>query len=344
MKTARTNQNCFWNQEYFCPDPDEVNESIWLESASVQEGVQPASDLRRLNAFGAQQSMVDPDPESDPPTTCETRLPWAPDLLGRDWMAEEGILIVGSAYAGFVKEYSGGVGMHLRDYLACKTANEFRAHFIEQVVGAFRKYYGFVERLGESLKSQNATFSGFALTDLCKASFVCRMGSDCENGEPKHRGYIKEGRTIRTDEGGDPWVEAAPELYCRYVENPKAMDWTWRRLSMGRAQRIVTLGRIAEHGVLRCFQAHHCQVQGITSRSGEWSRFRNPDQSNWARRQNYAEPKLRLSHWLDEQDWWTVTGNHEGSARQWRILPIKHPSQASVNTEEVKRILKLMAA
>ena len=90
--------------------PDDVNEEIWSESSSVQESVQPLCDLRKLNAIGAQQGMIDPDPESDPPATCETLLPWVPDLLGKNWRAEDSILIVGSAYAGFIKEYSGNVG------------------------------------------------------------------------------------------------------------------------------------------------------------------------------------------------------------------------------------------
>ena len=285
--------------------------------------------------------MLDPDPESDPPATCETLLPWVPDLLGKNWRAEGSILIVGSAYAGFIKEYSDNMGMHLHDYLRCKSPGEFRTHFVAQVVKAFRKYYGFVERLGTSLNGENATFADFALTDLCKASFVCRMGSDCENPEPQHYGYVKKGRVIRRDEGGDSWVEAKPKLYASYVESSKPLDWTWRRLSTSGAKRIIALGRIAEHGLLRCFQAHPLHVRGIKSRSGEWSRFRKPDQSDWARRQNYAEPRFRLSHWLDEQDWWTVTGNCEGT---WRILPIKHPSQATVNIDAVKRILESMVS
>ena len=298
-----TDRAHFWSDEHFDTGWDKVNEAIWAKSASIQGRIQPVSELRTLYAIGAQQGMINLDNQTD-------TLPWVPDLLGRNWRERESIVIVGSAYAPFIKEYS-TVGISLFDYTRCRNPREFRSIFVKEVVNVFQEYYGFVPKLGYSLYGNVATFAKFALTDLCKASFVRRMGSNCGLLDAQEPEYL---RAKRKDKGGDGVVKCQPELYSKYVAS--ASPWTWERLSAGRAVRIIALGSIAEHGLLRCFTEHVPDVS-ISSRSGAvWKRLCKADGNRWAT--HYAHDRFHLTHWLDKQDWWSVTGKWRDTNREWR--------------------------
>jgi hypothetical protein len=84
---------------------------------------------------------------------------------------------------------------------------------------------------------------------------------------------------------------------------------------------------------------HPEHIQNIKSKTGQWRRFDKPQEVDWVGR----NAEFPLEHWLEESDWWTVTGNVNCIEREWRILPIEHPSQASVDMDAVKRVLGLMA-
>lgn len=84
----------FWSPDNFGLD-DELNRRIWDESPRLQRDIQVQQDVLSAGAIGAQQAMV-----------CEQPLPWVPDIIGKESRAEDGVLIVGSAYAGFISEHS----------------------------------------------------------------------------------------------------------------------------------------------------------------------------------------------------------------------------------------------
>src|SRR4030095_14884020 len=77
---------------------DAVNEEIWARSPDLQRHIQPPEALQLAGAVGAQQAMLLDDPHGV--------LPWVPDLLGMSWRERDALLVVGSAYAGFIAECS----------------------------------------------------------------------------------------------------------------------------------------------------------------------------------------------------------------------------------------------
>jgi hypothetical protein len=338
----RKEESTFWTLASLAAD-DDLNRIMWETSASLQAKIHPPETLTGINALGAQQAMLDPDPLAAPPITSQTVLPWVPDLLGANWTDEESLLIVGSAYAGFIREYNGGKGLRIRDYLACSQQkwSRFQAEFIRQVVTEFRAYYGFVERLVRALSGQGATISNAAITELCRASFVRRVGHDGSREWERLKGYVNSGVVVRHDKSGDPSGPLSAQVFARYVENPTAAEWLWQRMWKSKARRVVVLGRVAEHGLLRCL-ASRTEVSNIACSQGCWIRFHRPDDDTWARLSGHADPRVKLSHWLANRDWWTVTASVEGKARHWHVLPIRHPSRSAVDVQQVARILRLM--
>src|SRR4051794_21754424 len=97
----------FWAASTLNVD-DEVNDGIWSQSIAVQKEIQPPDDLliRDDTPIGAQQAMVDPDPDCISPIGDGTILPWVPDLVGSKWDDSDSLIIVGTAYAGFIREYN----------------------------------------------------------------------------------------------------------------------------------------------------------------------------------------------------------------------------------------------
>jgi len=150
---------------------DPLNQAIWDNSAAVQLEIGPPERLRAVNSIGAQQAMIEGAPYRNVPC-----LPWVPDLLTQHWKARSAILIVGSAYAGFIREYSGGKGMPIAEYVKA-----YRERSIKLFIDSFRntvipnwRYYDFTEDLIGRLEATGNDVAGFALFDVCRASFVCR--------------------------------------------------------------------------------------------------------------------------------------------------------------------------
>lgn len=96
-------------------------------------------------------------------------LPWVPDLVGRLWREEGGVVVIGSAYAPFIDEpASRHASMPLRDDENAKTAAEFGPRFLARVIRPDASYYGKLRTLLEGLIEPER----LVLTDLCRASFV----------------------------------------------------------------------------------------------------------------------------------------------------------------------------
>lgn len=111
---------------------DEINDDIWRDSPAVQRSVQPPEVLGAPGAVGAQQAMIDGDDV----------LPWVPDLIGSNWRNKNALIIVGSAYAGFIREFSGrGATMPLSDYRTARTWQDFQERFVATVVHPDVNYY-----------------------------------------------------------------------------------------------------------------------------------------------------------------------------------------------------------
>ena len=196
--------------------------------------------------------------------------------------------------------------MPLSVYRAASRWQSFQADFCETVMTRDRNYYGPLSSIIRSSTGRNDARQ-VVLLDLCRASFV-RRGS---NGPP------------RRDESGDGVVLAAPSVYDIYVEANKA--WTWRRLMQGNERRVVALGTIAEHGLLRLFQGVGCEV--THSITGLDCQLKHYPEGRWVRR--YAQVGCVLGQWLEQRAWWNV--RHEPSGREWRVLPVAHPSRSQAD-------------
>jgi hypothetical protein len=296
---------------------DPLNQAIWVESVAVQLGIAPPEQLRAPNSIGAQQAMI----EGSVPC-----LPWVPDLLVSDWESQSAILIVGSAYAGFIREYSGGgKGMPIAAYIKAyeqRSVKLFIDSFKESVIAKWA-YYGHIRRLINGLR---ANIGGFALFDVCRASFVCRSEA------VTLRRRLPAPPVLRKDRGGDKMVRCQPAVFSAYVESSKPNEWLWKRIQGSKATRILALGSIAEHALLRCFarnldRDHLCicsvpdhQEPMRISRRSDWK-----GKTEWALQ--YADDRYHLSHWQkDTSGWWEIEGRIGENTRLWQLLPIPHPS------------------
>ena len=123
----------FWKTE--CLTTDQINAEIWEQSPALQRQIQTPHSLVNIGSVGAQQAMIDGD--------SDCVLPWVPDLIGRDWKDAGSILVVGSAYAGFIDKYSGrSASMSESSYRREQTVEEFQRAFLHMVVMPDASYYG----------------------------------------------------------------------------------------------------------------------------------------------------------------------------------------------------------
>ena len=311
----------FWNRDYFDFD-DPLNQEIWSRSPVVQQEIQSPRELQKPGAIGAQQAMIDLTP--NPRFSASPSLPWVPDVVGKEWHTREALLIVGSAYAGFIREFSTrSRALPLADYVSASSASQFQRSFLRYVVAPDSSYYGPIQALASS-----KTAARIALFDVCRASFVKR-GS---------------GTAQRNDTSGDSVALEAPEVFEQYAENKTQADWTWRRITESQANRIVALGYIAEHGLLRLFARHGMQIQ-VSNGSAPPLRINAfPDGSGrWVK--VYADhPSRPVGSWLKLRCWWTISGEVEGVHRAWHLLPAFHPARHQKPDPEYRQTKVLLAA
>jgi hypothetical protein len=202
-------------------------------------------------------------------------------------------------------------------------------------------YYGPIERFCGSLPDA----SRIALFDLCRASYVKRT---FVNGAETHDSNAKI-------------VEQSAGVFARYVEAKTPEAWLWRRLSGGSALRVVALGTVAEHGLLRLFQRKglaiylHRTTQpevgpltfspaDLRDVSGSWvkvhayKRLRCGTYSL----EKVLTRKVTLDYWLQGQAWWSIRRPGE-DADIWRLLPVYHPRyQTTQRIQGTRKVIDLM--
>ena len=293
----------FWDPRCFDLN-DKINAEIWADSPQLQQGIHPPLALEAAGAFGAQQAMIELADRVfwdnlQPPSI----LPWVPDLVGKRWKKKDAVFVVGSAYAGFIKEYSTRTAaMNLCCYATANSATQFQERFLQDVVQPDSDYYGKLELLVQPYLYA----SQLCLMDLCRASFVKRG----------NRVTRRPMDTSKEPNRGPAWNN-----YLAYAQHVQSDDWTWRRLTESKTEKIVALGSIAEHGILQLFGRNLNPGFTIIDRDG--APLDLPD--FWNR--TYAHPGRNLGYWLNEDDWWIVQGQVGGEKRRWRVLPIYHPSR-----------------
>jgi len=303
--------------DYFAParfDPkDHINERLWATSVTIQRAIQEPRDVASPDDIGAQQAMLRGD----------SVLPWVPDIVGSQWRHRDALLVVGTAYAGFISEFSGRhqkntIALSKYYDLASQPVGIFQTQFLETVVSGDYAFYDPVADLLEGLVDPVKV----ALFDLCRASFV-RRG----HGYERRIDSSKETETVC----------ARPEIYSEYVEwvadpvdeelGPRA--WTWARLRDSKTKCIVALGRVAEHGILRTLKWNLTNFKVHLKRNRNVSAELSLADSRWAGK--YANKSVTISHWYqfecpEEVDWWCVSGSINGEDRMWSVVAVNHPT------------------
>lgn len=302
---------------------DPLNREIIAHSLGLQRGI-PVVTNPDGSVVGSQQVM--PKPEHAHLFGPDNPLPWVPDRVGTGFSRENnGVLVVGSSYNGFIEGYSSR-SMMLADYLAIRDmireGNEDPAHpkvteactkfvqdFESQVMAPDKStYYGPI--LDRLLGDAGVPASRACLTDLCKASFV-RRGPNTGEGD-------------RGDEGNDGIIKNNWSAWTQFLtcnrpghNSPLPYQWLWRR--MQQCRHIFALGTIAEYGVIKMFK-RMAESPGIATRNGgriHLDQSLNPD-ARWE--YCYADSTRKLSRWLDTKDWWNLAEGATG--KKWNLLPV----------------------
>ncbi|MGP8237283.1 MAG: hypothetical protein ACLQVW_18000 [Limisphaerales bacterium] len=299
---------------------DPINRSIWAESVALQRKI--AERETQPLRVGAQQAMSKPCDQAL--FSPKRPLPWVPDLVGSRFGSDRrSVLVVASSYNGFIEGYSRRAAvLPLTDYADAKKAGVaglvgFIARFKECVVDRDEDYYQPILR--DLLAASGCSLEDCCVTDLCKASFVQR-GSGPDSGS-------------RGDKGDDYVVRNYWQQWIPYVagladggrEAPLPYRWLWQRMQNCRV--VVTLGTIAEYGVLKIFQS-------MVTAPKAWSWKDSsvvPDHptmtaevSDWEC--TYASSRRKLRDWLADEDWWVL--GDSSSKPHWFMLPVHHPSSA----------------
>jgi len=280
---------------------DRTNEDIWASSAAIHQ--QPAFHSGQLVAPGSagpQQAMLDQAIHPWLPANCVA--PWVPDLLGEEWTHRNGVLVVGSALAGFIGRYSRRDRvMDLKDYLAAQNWEAFQRVFFRDVVSGDDDYY---ERLCPLLNHP----SRFACFDLVRTSLVVRSVAAMQR---------------RNDENINTRWPDHRAVFARYAEHPKSKQWSTARLLGSQARLIIALGFTAEYGLVRLVANMGFRVRdSATGQIWHERLLREPD--NWT--YGYPGGKGRsLACRYKPPCWWQVEDPATGAPR-WAIVPVVHPS------------------
>lgn len=288
----------FWDEsELDFNDP--LNQEIWNRSPGVQMRLQRPESLEPPGLYGPQQAMIEAEHRhllGDRPC-----LPWVPDLVGKEFNTSGRLAMIGSAYAGFIREYSSrGNTMSIRD-AAAEAMEQFQRAFLRSVVLRDRGYYAPLS----TLAFETAPLSRVAVLDLARVSLVRRGSGACGD---------------RRDNSKQCASAEEARVFASYAESSESRDWTWRRLGGSPARCIVALGLTAEHGLLRLFAAQRCTIRRSDRMDSLWG----IEDRNWPLR--YAGPQL--AHWISgDGSWWRVECLVE--KRRWGVLPVYHPARAN---------------
>ena len=318
----RSSPNGYWDQANF-KLVDAINAEIWTRSPQLQCEIQHPGDLVPPGSVGPQQAMLEPD--ADLGIHASSVLPWVPDIVGKEADGDRAILIFGAAYAGFIREYScRGACLRLAEY-AISARNgggdnwtAFQRVFLENVVVPDIVYYG---RLASLLSSVGVSANRVVVSDLCPCSIVKRT--------------VINNR--RQDDSRQPCKDRA-SVFCWYVEHPVVEGWTWRRVTESLAARIIALGHIAEHGLLRLFSRHGAMISRDEQRLSDLCQGGTVPAWGWVDR--YADPGRKLGHWLKPGRWWTISIN----GRNVQLLPVYHPSTVDNYDPDYRQTGQALAA
>jgi hypothetical protein len=307
----------FWRRCLFDFN-DALNEDLFKKSPQVQ-----IEEIGRPSTIGSQQAMVPGNV-----------LPWIPDPVGKDWASGEAVLFCGSAYAGIFSPYSSRRGqrtMPFGQYAEAKTLEALQRVYFDMIIDppeaqASDAYYGKIQELCTQGADQFdlacvADASSIALFDLCRASFVKRIQ---QNGAIKD---ICDTKYV---------IRAHCDVFDKYVQSLSASEWLWRRVSEGHARRIVALGSVAEHGLLRLFQRRGRSIRlgglgpiefpkdVLESTGGKWvGRYAYESLRHKGMTLEQLTGPLKLDYWLCRSTWWSI---YEEGKERWRLLPIYHPA------------------
>lgn len=305
----------FWDTKSLI-EKDSLNEEIWNDSPKVQRSInQLNTNSASSMKYGAQQAMID---------GTEYCLPWVPDIVGRDYKSSDSIIIIGSAYAGFIDGYSPrNRTMKLERYQEADNPYVFLNYFLEDVVIGDQSYYSPIQTLISSF----CDLKKIVLFDLCRASFVCR-----DDRMPPNR----------KDKSNDRVTRDAKAIYAQYVESQIVEDWTWRRITDCGAMCIVALGTIAEHGLLRLFNRKKISIKDY--RNSERLALRDYNNGKWVA--HYAgSVNKKLDYWIHNSgNWWQIEGTVNGQDRKWYLLPVYHPVRYSKHDPAYGKTIEVLKA
>ena len=274
----------FWSVDKF-DLADSLNDEIWRLSPAR------GSELKRrlrLNLCGGLQE-ISPGRNSEP-------LPWVPDLVGRRSHGARGILVVGSAYAPFIRPWARrSAYIDPLDYRSAKDAGEFLRKFISAVVVGDPAYYDPLAQLLSGIAPADYVL----LTDLCRASFVRLDGT----------------RAL----AGDAVVKSAPEVYAAYVRAGE--DWTWQRIQQCAGRLIVTLGAVAEHALLEIFRRRGYVLSIPAAPHVSYAAVEPGATGSITRPMTSGRERLRSG-------WWWRAGR---GASHYHLAAVIHPSYRNVH-------------
>ncbi len=312
-----------WNIDDFDLD-DTLNQEIWRNSPKLQRDVHAQTNddgERRFNGdFGCQQAMLG-DAGFD-----ENPLPWVPDLVGKDYGKKGSLLIVGSAYAPFIRGYGNAGERNAIPKLAYRWASamrsgDFQELFFDEVIHADKSYYWQIERLLAGIAENLFLPRKYCLTDLCKGSFVKRKIVEV-NPYPNEPHYFSY-EVSRRDKGGDGDVRRGANVFHAYFSDHRSGNWLWKRITNGKVKAILALGSIAEHGILKLMVEKGCAAETTRGDNFNGGPLAEPNANgDWVR--SYAHNGWHLGDWAQRQDsCWRISRQR----RKWRLLPICHPSR-----------------
>lgn len=271
---------------------DPLNEEIWQHSPEEQERIQPYRDGWAIGEIGAQQAMRYP-----------YRLPWVPDIVGRDWKSRDAVVIFGSAYGPLVGREGRPSFIAPHKYVRASNAAEFTKLYSEKVLQD--RYYRRIAELGSTV----VPVYRMIILDLGRVSFV-RCSLD-------------------RDEGGDSVIGSTPELFTRHVQSPAANEWLWRRVLGTEAETVIALGKVAEHGILRLFSRNLRDVSIRDSSDASIRFVAKLEDHRWPLRNAHHSRTLKDRAAAASPPYWAVEGmTSEGILRAWRVAVVPHPTEA----------------
>lgn len=238
---------------------DKINERIWRESPARQAELAHLYPVDAGGSVGGQQAMLGTGNQLGSPTN---PLPWVPDLVGMDVNYKKGaIMIIGSAYAGFVREFSTR-NFPRHDYINTVGLGywAFQQRYLESVVMDDIRYY---DKINDLLGDDDRIIKTIILSDWCRASYVRRLNGGLA--------------TPRRDKYGDRVCQSPILRFREYLRS----NSEWSRCRIGaHARKLVLLGNFSHRCLVETcnilqwnvsyFELNNHEVEPPTTIGGFW--------------------------------------------------------------------------